>query len=152
MTNQLFLKCDVTREKYFPSPQLLLLQPVLRNNKYSRGRQYRHWATKQDVKQKEVKKEKPVEKPVQQKAQNPADENKSREKKKLGSRLKQLEEKIDKLKKQKAEGEQKLSTPSVYGDQKLFSETLSAFNSVASQLETANKEWETVYEELEKIN
>ena len=62
----------------------------------------------------------------------------------------QLEEKIEMLKKKRADGEQKLSMPSVYGDQKLFSETLSEFNTVSAQLESTNKDWEQVFEELER--
>ena len=70
-------------------------------------------------------------KPVQEKPKkNEVDDQKAKQKKKLGQQLKQLEDKIDVLKKKKAAGEEKLSLPSVYGDQKLFSETLAEFNAV----------------------
>ena len=115
--------------------------------------EYEYWRTNQANKSKEVKKEKPAPAPVQEKQQKtPVDEGKAKEKKKLGQKLKQLEDKIEDLKRKKADGEQKLSLPSVYGDQKLFAETLAAFNNVASQLETANKEWEQVFEAFENAD
>ncbi len=115
--------------------------------------EYEYWRTNQANKSKEIKKEKAAPAPTQVKQQKtPVDEGKAKEKKKLGQKLKQLEEKIETLKQKKAEGEQKLSLPSVYGDQKLFAETLAAFNNVASQLETTNKEWEQVFEALEKAD
>ncbi|MCX6273588.1 MAG: ABC-F family ATP-binding cassette domain-containing protein [Bacteroidetes bacterium] len=115
--------------------------------------EYEYWRTNQANKSKEIKKEKAAPAPVQVKQQKtPVDEGKAKEKKKLDQKLKQLEEKIETLKQKKAEGEQKLSLPSVYGDQKLFAETLAAFNNVASQLETTNKEWEQVFEALEKAD
>ena len=115
--------------------------------------EYEYWRTNQASKSKEIKKEKPAPAPVQVKQQKtPVDEGKAKEKKKLDQKLKQLEEKIETLKQKKAEGEQKLSLPSVYGDQKLFAETLAAFNNVASQLETTNKEWEQVFEALENAD
>lgn len=112
--------------------------------------EYEYWRTNQANKSKEVKKEKPAPAPVQAKQQKTViDEGKAKEKKRLGQKLKQLEEKIEDLKRKKADGEQKLSLPSVYGDQKLFAETLAAFNNVVSQLEITNKEWEQVFEALE---
>jgi len=113
--------------------------------------EYEYWRTNQAAKIKEAKKEKPAEKKIQAKQPKPAEnEEKTRQKKKLNQKLKQLEEKIETLKKQKEEGEQKLSLPAVYGDQKLFSETLATFNAITSQLDVINKEWENVFEQLEK--
>jgi ATP-binding cassette subfamily F protein 3 len=113
--------------------------------------EYEYWRTQKDEKVKEEKKVISAPKPVQEKPQKKAgDDEKEKEKKKLGQRLKQLGEKIELLKKKKDDGEQKLSLPSVYGDQKLFAETLAGFNAVSAQLDTLNKEWETVYETLEK--
>jgi ATP-binding cassette subfamily F protein 3 len=113
--------------------------------------EYEYWRTQKDEKPKEEKKANNPPKRVQEKTQKKAvDEEKEKEKKKLGQRLKQLGEKIEMLKKKKDEGEEKLSLPSVYGNQKLFAETLADFNSVSAQLDTLNKEWETVFETLEK--
>ncbi len=112
--------------------------------------EYEYWRTNQAVKLKGEKKEKQAEKPIKVKEQKPTEDTaKITQKKKLNQKLKQLEEKIEALKKEKEEGEQKLSLPSVYGDQKLFAETLAQFNAVTSKLETLNKEWEKVFEDIE---
>lgn len=115
--------------------------------------EYEYWRTNQAAKEKEEKKVKPAEKPAEVKPpRNTGSDDMAKRKKKLTQKLRQLEEKIEMLKKQKQEGEAKLALPSVYGDTKLFAETLSVFNAVSSQLESLNTEWVQVAEEIEKAD
>jgi ATP-binding cassette subfamily F protein 3 len=60
----------------------------------------------------------------------------------------QLEEKIARLNKQKAELEAKLASPDVYGNKTKFLETETAYNVNTADLQKSNAEYEIVFEKL----
>lgn len=65
--------------------------------------------------------------------------------------FKQLEEKIEQLQAEKNQLEKSMSDPETYADKSKFLQTETAYNNIAAQLQTLNKEYEQIFEKIVEL-
>ena len=70
---------------------------------------------------------------------------------KLQKQLKKLEEQLNNLTKEKLQAEEDLANPESYSDKNKFLQLENNYKSVQQKLETANKEYESVFEKLMEL-
>ena len=91
-----------------------------------------------------VKAEPKIEKAPQSNLSNDA----KKELQKVKSLFKQLEDSLVKLNANKSELENKLADPTIYGDKDKFLQAETSYKKAVQELETANKEYEKVFEKM----
>ena len=82
---------------------------------------------------------------------NPVDKDIKKEYQKYKNRFNQVEEKIAQLNKQKTQLEAAMASPGSYASKEKFQQTETAYNKVAAELTTLNKEYETVFEKVMEL-
>ena len=95
-----------------------------------------------------LKNEKPEvkqEKPVQQK---PVNNDQKKDLQKIKTQVKQLEEKLAKLNKNKTDLENSLAAPEIYNDKNKFLQAEANYNKAVKELADANAEYEEVFEKM----
>jgi ATP-binding cassette subfamily F protein 3 len=97
-----------------------------------------------------VEKPKPVAKEPEPKLETPKAINQDLKKEiqKVKNKFKQLEEKLEKLVQRKQALEQSLADPVIYGNKDSFVKTESDYQQASKEWETANAEYEKVFEEM----
>ena len=98
-----------------------------------------------------LKNEKPElkpEKPVQQK---PVNNDQKKDLQKIKTQVKQLEEKLAKLNKNKTDLENSLAAPEIYNDKNKFLQAEANYNKAVKELADANAEYEEVFEKMMEL-
>lgn len=115
-------------------------------------------AAKQNTAQPKQEKKQPVQKPVDevkpqpvQKNNTPIDKEAKKELQKQQRNLQLLEEKIATLTLQKKKLEDQLALPEIYSDKNKFLAAELEYKKAANTLESANKEYEVVFEKLMEL-
>lgn len=98
-----------------------------------------------------VPEERPVIKPVKQEAPKPVSNDVKKELQKLRTQFKQVEEKIEKLNKEKSRLELDLGNPDIYGNHTKFSASEQKYQQAATLLSEANKEYEKLFEKIMEL-
>ncbi|MCC6290272.1 MAG: ABC-F family ATP-binding cassette domain-containing protein [Chitinophagaceae bacterium] len=106
---------------------------------------------KQEKKQQEQKPTEEVKPQPVQKPNAPIDKELKKELQKQQRNLQLLEEKIASLTKQKKELEDQLALPEIYSDKNKFLAAETGYKKAATALESANKEYEVVFEKLMEL-
>jgi ATP-binding cassette subfamily F protein 3 len=109
------------------------------------------YARQQALKEQKADAQKQVQKPEKkvEKETSKNDEEK-KNKNKLTKKFQQLEAQMASLNDRKSALERDLAKPQIYEDQKVFAGKLAEFNAVEKELAEVTREWEKVFEELEK--
>ncbi len=89
-----------------------------------------------------------VAKPVVQKVEKVMNSDQKKDLQKLKTRFKQLEENVSRLTKQKSELEAALGSPDIYSDKNKFQKAENDYKSSVKELDTANKEYEQMFEKI----
>ena len=115
-------------------------------------------AVKQNQAQAKPDKKQPEQKPVEeikpqpvQKNNTPIDKELKKELQKQQRNLQLLEEKLAALSQQKKTLEDQLALPEIYSDKNKFLTTETEYKKCITALETANREYETVFEKLMEL-
>lgn len=117
---------------------------------------YTEWVDWKERKAKEAAKtvtpvaEKPVENKKDKVAPAPNTEAK-KELQKLKTKFKTLEQKLEQLKNNKQQLEAELSNPDVYGNKEKFMQAEQAYNKALAEWNTANTEYETLFEKIMEL-
>lgn len=98
----------------------------------------------------EAKQEKPVEVLKKEQPRQPNNDQK-KELQKIKTQFKQLEEKLEKFLKNKTDLEKDLADPSIYGNKEKFLQTETAYNKALKEWETANAEYEKMFEKMMEL-
>ncbi|MEO6404996.1 MAG: ATP-binding cassette domain-containing protein [Ferruginibacter sp.] len=99
----------------------------------------------------EVKAEKIPEKPSEKKAQPIVNNDSKKELQKVKSRVKQLEEKLAQVTKDKVSIEADLAAPDIYSNKEKFLKTETAYNKTLKELANIHAEYETVFEKMMEL-
>ena len=93
-------------------------------------------------------KPKPVENVVKAKPSQPIDKEKQKEHKKLQKQFDDIEKKVTELKYLQSQVESELADPSIYTNSDQFSETEKKYNSLVTELASAEAKYEELFEQL----
>ena len=112
--------------------------------------EYEYWRKKNQITDAPPTKEvKPV---VEKKQETKSTDESAKKLKALQKQLKGIEEKIEILEKQKLDFENQMAKPEVYSDFEKLSEIQSKFNNVSAELNSLNKQWESLAVEIDSFS
>ena len=88
---------------------------------------------------------------VKSSVNSPINKDQKKELQRLQKQFKEIEEKIENLKKQQQQFEAGLATPEIYSDKTKFLETETKYKNVTAELAQANKQYEQVFEKIVEL-
>ncbi len=98
-----------------------------------------------------LKNEKPEVKPEKPVQQKPVNNDHKKDLQKIKTQVKQLEEKLAKLNKNKTDLENSLAAPEIYNDKNKFLQAEANYNKAVKELADANAEYEKVFEKMMEL-
>ncbi len=118
---------------------------------YAEWEEWKARRAKAEAEEKKMDRVEKIEKPEVKPAAKPVNNDQKKELTKLKNKVKQVEEKIELLKKTKNELEASLSDPDIYSDKNKFIKAETNYNKAVADLNTANAEFEVAFEKLMEL-